>query len=407
VKRPRTLAFVLAGGRGERLFPLTRDRSKPAIPFAGKYRIVDFVLSNLVNSGFYAVYVLVQYKAQSLIEHIRLGWQETGLLPEHFVAVVPPQMRFVSDVWYRGTADAVAQNLNLIEDFDPDLVAIFGADHVYRMDVSQMLAFHGEREAQVTVAAIPVPVGHARSFGIMETDGRGRVLGFEEKPERAKPMPSDPGRALASMGNYLFDRRLLEAVLVEDLRRSTEHDFGRTILPDLIERGRVFAYDFLQNAVPGTLPHEEPGYWRDVGTIEAYYEAHMDLLGSTPKFELSNRRWPLRGVPAGEGPARIEGGEVRDALLGEGTVIRGARIVHSILGRGVELAPGSVVEDSIVMSFTKIGEKAVLRRAIVDRHNVIPPGESVGVDPDRDRRHGHVVDPNGLVVVARGTPPPE
>jgi len=407
VRPPRTLAFVLAGGRGERLFPLTRDRSKPAVPFAGKYRIVDFVLSNLVNSGLFAVYALVQYKAQSLIEHIRLGWQESGLLPEHFVAVVPPQMRVLSDVWYRGTADAVAQNLNLIHDFDPDLVVIFGADHIYRMDVSQMIAFHRASEAQVTVAAIPVPLEQAGSFGIMETDAAGRIVGFDEKPAKPRPMPGDPKRALASMGNYLFDRRLLETVLVEDMRRSTEHDFGRTILPDLFERVRVFAYDFSKNVVPGTLPHEEPGYWRDVGTIEAYFDAHMDLLGSTPRFELANRRWPLRGVPAGEGPARIDEGEVRDALLGEGTVIRGGRVVHSILGRGVEVGPGSVVEDSVVMSFTRIGAGSRLRRAIVDRHNVIPAEDSVGVDLDQDRRRGHVVDPSGIVVVARGTALPQ
>jgi glucose-1-phosphate adenylyltransferase len=397
----RVLALVMAGGKGERLFPLTRDRSKPAVPFGGKYRIVDFVLSNLVNSGIFSIYALVQYKSQSLIEHLRSGWRLSGMLPDHFVTVVPPQMRFLSEVWYRGTADAVSQNLNLIGDFDPDVVAIFGADHVYRMDVAAMIAFHREREADATVAALPVPIERASSFGIVEADATGRVAGFEEKPERPKPRPSDPTTALSSMGNYLFDRHVLEETLLEDLRRSTEHDFGRTILPELCPRARVFAYDFTTNVVPGTRGTEEAAYWRDVGTLPAYFDAHMDLLGAEPRFDLSNRRWPIYGPPGVQGPARVSGGEIRDALLGGGTAVRDARIARSVIGREVLVEEGAEIVESIVLDHTRVGKGARLRRTIVDRHNRIPDGDLLGHDPDRDRRHGRHVDASGLVVVPR------
>ncbi|HET6201465.1 MAG TPA: glucose-1-phosphate adenylyltransferase [Planctomycetota bacterium] len=402
MRNRRVLALVMAGGKGARLFPLTRDRSKPAVPFGGKYRIVDFVLSNLVNSGVFSIYALVQYKSQSLIEHLRTGWRPSGLLLDHFVTVVPPQMRFLSEVWYRGTADAVSQNLNLIGDFDPEVVAIFGADHVYRMDIGAMLDFHVEREAHATVAAIPIPLALASGFGVIEADAAGRVSGFEEKPQRPKPRPADPSTALGSMGNYLFDRRVLEEILLEDLRRSTEHDFGRTILPDLCERSRVFAYDFTANAVPGTKPTEEPAYWRDVGTLPSYFDAHMDLLGPAPRFDLGNRRWPIHGVPGGEAPSRIHGGEVRDALLGEGTVVRGAKVERSILGPGVVVEEGAEIAESIVLAYTRVGRGARLRRAIVDRHNRIADGDLLGIELDRDRRLGRHVDASGLVVLPRG-----
>ncbi|MDR7486576.1 MAG: glucose-1-phosphate adenylyltransferase [Armatimonadota bacterium] len=397
--RQRLLGFVLAGGRGERLQPLTRERGKPAVPFGGKYRIIDFVLSNFVNSGIHAIYALVQYKAQSLIEHLRVGWRFGGL-PDHFVIAVPPQMRW-GETWYRGTADAIYQNLNLLRDFNPDIVLIFGADHIYRMDLDQMLAFHLERDAQVTVAALPVPIEQASEFGIIEADADGRIVGFEEKPDAPKAMRSDPTRALSSMGNYIFNRDILVETLIEDARRSTDHDFGRTIIPELYPYAGVFAYNFLANEVPGTKAYEEPGYWRDVGTLAAYWQAHMDLLGPTPPFDLDNPQWPILTAPYAGPAAHIIGGEITDSLIGEGCRVRDAAIRRSILGRGVKVGPGAVIEESVVMDHTIVGRGARLRRVIADRFNVIPDGDAIGVDAARDAQR-YTVDPSGIVVLPRG-----
>lgn len=391
--RPRILAFVLAGGKGERLYPLTRERGKPAVPFGGKYRIIDFVLSNFVNSGIYALYVLVQYKAQSLIEHLRNAWRLGGL-PDHFVIMVPPQMRW-GETWYQGTADAVYQNLNLLLDFAPDIVAIFGSDHIYRMDIAQMVAFAQERQADITVAALPVPVSQAQSFGIIATESDGRIIRFEEKPATPTPMPGDPTRCLASMGNYLFSREVLVDTLIEDARRSTDHDFGRTILPELVPHTRVYAYNFQENALPGIQPYEEVGYWRDVGTIDAYWQAHMDLLGRTPKFELANRYWPIHTAPYRGPSARIVEGVIADCHLGEGSVIDGATVRRSILGRDVRLMPGAVVEESVLLDHTVVGGGAQLRRVIADRYNVIDEGTRLGVDGSGEETRITVL-PRGL-----------
>ncbi len=396
----RVLGMIIAGGKGERLYPLTRERSKPAVPFAGRHRIVDFVLSNFVNSGLLSLYVLVQYKSQSMIEHLRLAWRAGGLVPDHFITVVPPQMRY-GENWYRGTADAVLQNLNLIDDFHPDLVAVFGADHVYRMDVNQMLAFHRERGADVTVAARPVPIGEASNFGVLAVDSGSRVVDFDEKPARPKAMPGDPQRAYASMGNYVFSRGALLDALLADARRSTDHDFGKTIIPELVPSGRVFAYDFQANEVPGVKPYEEPGYWRDVGTLEAYWQSHMDLLGEPPRFDLDNRHWPIRVGRHNGPPVRIVGGEVDNAHIAESSLIKRATIRNSILGRSVWVNEGAVIEDSIVMDNTTVGKGARVRRAIIDRFNIIPADAEIGWDPDADRRHYHV-EPSGLVVIPRG-----
>ena len=395
--RPRVLALILAGGKGERLYPLTRERGKPAVPFGGKYRIADFVLSNFVNSGIYALYVLVQYKAQSLIDHVRNAWRLGGL-PDQFVLVVPPQMRW-GETWYQGTADAVYQNLNLLLDFAPDLVAIFGADHIYRMDIGQMLAFHQAQRADVTVAALPVPVERASGFGVMVAEPDGRLVGFEEKPASPPPMPGDPSRALASMGNYLFTREALVDALLEDARRSTNHDFGRTILPELVPHARVYAYNFLENAVPGIQSHEEVGYWRDVGTIETYWQAHMDLLGRTPKLDLANPQWPIH-TAAYRGPsARVIVGTIEDSLLGEGCIVEDAVIRRSILGRGVRVLPGAEVEESVVMDHTTIGAGARLRRVIADRFNLIPDGARIGLEPAEPRQGSA---DSGITVLPRG-----
>lgn len=398
--RTRVLAFILAGGKGERLFPLTRERGKPAVPFGGKYRIIDFVLSNFVNSEIYALYVLVQYKAQSLIEHLRTGWRLSGTLPDHFVIIVPPQMRW-GESWYQGTADAVYQNLNLLLDFHPEIVAIFGADHVYRMDVGQMLSFHLDRHADITVGALPVPIEGASSFGVMEVDRDGRIQRFEEKPANPPPMASDPTKVLASMGNYLFSRDVLVEALVEDAHRSTDHDFGRTIIPELVPHLRVFAYNFQLNEIPGLRPYEERGYWRDIGTIAAYWQAHMDLLGRTPRLDLANPRWPIL-TEAHSGPsAQVIDGEVRDTLLGEGTRIEGAVVRRSIIGRGVRIHAGASIEESIVMDHSVVQEGANLRRVIVDRHNLLPAGTRIGWDPQADAARFHV-DPSGIAVIPRG-----
>ncbi len=397
--RHRILGFILAGGRGDRLQPLTRERGKPAVPFGGKYRIVDFVLSNFVNSGIHAIYALVQYKAQSLIEHLRIGWRFGGL-PDHFVIAVPPQMRW-GESWYRGTADAIYQNLNLLRDFDPDIVMVFGADHVYRMDVNQMLAFHLERDAQVTVAALPVPVDEASEFGIIEADANGRIRGFEEKPATPTPMVTDPRRALSSMGNYIFNRDILVETLIEDARRSTDHDFGRTIIPELYPYAGVFSYDFMSNEVPGRQPYEEHGYWRDVGTLAAYWQAHMDLLGATPRFDLDNPQWPILTAAYGGPAAHMIGGAVSDSLVGEGSRIEEATIRRSIIGRGVKIGRGAVVEESIVMDHSTVGAGTRLRRAILDRYNVVGDGETIGFDPLRDAQRLQV-DPSGIVVLPRG-----
>jgi glucose-1-phosphate adenylyltransferase len=400
MSRDRVLALILAGGKGARLEPLTRERSKPAVPFGGRYRIVDFVLSNFVNSRILSLYVLVQYMSQSLIEHLRIAWQTSGLVPDHFIAVVPPQMR-IGEMWFRGNADAVLQNLNLIDDFDPDLVAVFGADHIYRMDVNQMVAFHREHEADVTVAARPVPLSEASSFGNLAVDAIGRVVDFVEKPSSPRPIPGNPRQALVSMGNYLFSRRVLVDALLADARQSTDHDFGKSIIPALVPTARVFAYDFQTNVVPGIKPYEEPGYWRDVGELDAYWRAHMDLLGETPAFDLDNRRWRIHAGRYDGPPARIIGGEFENAQVCEGSLVSRATIRNSILGRGVWVNEGAVIEDSIVMDFTSVGKGAHLRRAIVDRYNIIPAGLQLGLDAAADRER-YRVDPSGLVVVPRG-----
>ncbi len=399
-RRLRTLAMIMAGGKGERLHPLTHERSKPAVPFGGRHRLIDFVLSNFVNSDLHSIYVLVQYKSQSLIEHLRLTWRTSGMLPDYFVTVVPPQMRF-GPAWYRGTADAVLQNLNLVDDLNPDVVAIFGADHIYRMDVTQMLAFHQETDAEVTVAARPVPIAEASQFGVLAVEGSGRVVRFDEKPLEPPPMPGDPTRAFASMGNYLFSRRALIDALLTDARRSTDHDFGRSIIPEMVPGGRVFAYDFQQNDVPGVKPYEEAGYWRDVGTILSYWEAHMDLLGEAPRLDLDNRYWPIRTGAHPGPPARFIGSDVDNAHVAESSLVKRATIRNSILGRGVWVNEGAVIEDSIIMDSTTVGKNARVRRAIVDRFNIIPADAEIGFDPPSDRRRYHV-DASGLVVLSRG-----
>ncbi|GAP36917.1 glucose-1-phosphate adenylyltransferase [Piscinibacter sakaiensis] len=397
---PEVLAFVMAGGEGTRLHPLTADRCKPSVPFNGKHRIVDFVLSNLVNSEIYSVYLLVQYKSQALIEHVRDAWSMAHCIPRHFVTVVPPQMRNGKE-WFQGTADAVAQNLHLIESHRPDLVVVFGADHVYRMDVRQMIDAHLARGADVSIATLPVPAQQSTAFGVVETDDDLWVRGFQEKPAPAQAhrMPGQGDRVLASMGNYVFSTD----VLLRVLRRAVdagERDFGKDILPRLARSHRVLAYDFATNRIPGVGAHEEPAYWRDVGTIDAYYDAHFDTVGAQARFRMNNPQWPIYASPDASESAQIVGGDIRASVLGSGCLVDGASLDHALLRRAVRVEPDARIADSIVMDRTVIGRGARITRAIIDQDNRIPPGEVIGGDPVRDRQRFHVSD-SGIVVVPR------
>jgi glucose-1-phosphate adenylyltransferase len=393
------LAIVMAGGEGTRLSPLTAERSKPAVPFNGRHRIVDFVLSNLVNSKIYSVYLLVQYKSQSLIEHVRRTWVMSPLMPNQFITVVPPQMQRGPE-WFQGTADSVYQNMHLIQSMKPDLVVVFGADHVYRMDVRQMIQYHVDNQADATVAALPVPLSQVSSFGIVKTDGSGRIRDFQEKPSHADPMPGRADRALASMGNYIFDTELLLASL-EKAHANGQHDFGKHVLPTLTDSHRVMAYDFATNKVPGVHDFEEAGYWRDVGTIESYYEANFDTLGEQPRFSMHNASWPIQASPDHTEAAQLYDATIKGASIGAGVQVRRALIERSLLRRSVHVESNAEVVGSIVMDRTRIGEGARIRRAIIDSDNVIPPGMRIGYDLDADRQRFHVSD-SGIVVIGKG-----
>ena len=396
---PKVLAFILAGGKGERLFPLTAFRSKPSVPVGGRYRIVDFVLSNLVNSQIYSIYLLVQYKSQSLIEHVRMNWALSSVIKDHFVTAVPPQMRMGPE-WFQGTADAVFQNVSLIQQHNPELVIIFGADHIYRMDIRQMIDFHLEKEAFVTVAARPVPIEQASSFGVIVTDEERRIVGFQEKPKKPTPMPDDPNRAYVSMGNYTFHKDVLLQALGR-AQRKKQHDFGAHVIPDLVESGRVFAYDFATNIIPDTMPYEEKGYWRDVGTISAFFDTHMDMLGASPLFEIANNAWPVH--PSGyEGPAtKILRGDIRNSMISEGCIIHKAKIRNSVIRSGVVIEDDVSIEDCIILDQVVLKKGCKLKKVIVDKFNVINAGEEIGLDPDKDRFRCHI-DSSGIAIVPRG-----
>ncbi len=401
----RPLALVMAGGQGTRLYPLTRDRAKPAVPFGGKYRIVDFVLSNLINSQIFSIYVLVQWRSQSLIEHLKDGWQFGRVLHDHFIVPVPAQMR-MGESWYQGTADAIFQNLNLIDDYRPDLVAVFGADHIYRMDIAQMIEFHLERKASVTVATLPVALEEADQFGVLAVDSGLRVNGFDEKPKHARAMPGAPGKCLASMGNYLFDPQVLRAALIEDSQnRNSHHDFGRDLIPALIERTPVYAYNFMANRIRGDS-EENLSYWRDVGTIDAYYEANMDLRDARPHLNLYNTYWPLRTAYYNQPPAKfvfnehLRRGEALHSVISEGCIISGGSVRNSVLGRSVFVHSYSDIDDSVVMDYCDIGRHARIRRAIIDKNVTIAEGDVIGYDLERDRKRFFVTD-SGIVVIPK------
>jgi glucose-1-phosphate adenylyltransferase len=400
----RVLAFVLAGGKGTRLHPLTKERAKPAVPFGGRYRIIDFVLSNLINSGIFSIYVLTQFKSQSLLQHLREGWEVSGLLKNNFIIPVPAQMRSAQEDWYRGTADAIHQNINLIQQADPHVVVIFGADHIYRMNIRQMIEYHVEKRAGVTIAAIPVDKEWASEFGVIETTDDGSIVGFHEKKVDAPTIPGDPLRVHASMGNYIFSTDVLLRELIADgQREESSHDFGKDILPSLIGRADMYAYDFQTNIIPGD-PIGSPQYWRDVGTIDAYYEASMDLRAVSPELNLYNRQWPLRTAGYYDAPAKFvfdeEGrrGIAIDTIIAGSSIVSGGIVRGSILGRGVRIHTGAFVEDSVIFDNCDIGRRAKVRRAILDKNVKVLPGEEIGYNIEKDREKYHVTD-SGIVVV--------
>jgi len=397
---PKVLAFILAGGKGERLFPLTSFRSKPSVPFGGRHRIVDFVLSNFINSGIYSIYLLVQYKSQSLIEHVRQHWSFSSIVKDHFVAVVPPQMKMGPE-WFQGTADAVFQNINLIQDHKADLVVVFGADHIYRMDIGQMIDYHLKKNANVTVAARPVPVSQASAFGVIATDETRRIVAFQEKPKNPASMPDDPERAYVSMGNYIFNTGVLAQALVK-AQKKKEHDFGAHVIPSLVDTGKVFAYDFGSNIIPGTKAYEEKGYWRDVGTIQAYFDAHADLLGEKPAFDMHNSQWPIHPQVYIGPSTRILGGRIKNSMIAEGSIIKKAVISNSIIHSGVVIENDVTIEDCIIMDSVTIGKGCRLRKVIVDKNNILAEGQQIGFEPDKDRFRCHIDSSSGIAIIPRG-----
>jgi glucose-1-phosphate adenylyltransferase len=401
-----TLVMILAGGKGSRLGPLTVHRSKPGVPFAGRYRIIDFVLSNIVNSGYRRIYVLTQYMSSSLIKHLSRNWRLSGF--GEYIEVVPAQMR-MGEFWYRGTADAVYQNLNLVRDARAEHVAIFGGDHIYKMAVDQMEEQHRDRAADLTVAAFPVPTKEASAFGIIDVDERGRIVGFIEKPKNPPEMPGRPGWSLVSMGNYIFRREVLERVFHED-NKAPRHDFGKDIIPRLVSDGaRVFVYDFAQNKVPGDPEGVEP-YWRDVGTIDSYFTSNMELRARVPALDLYNRRWRIRSAQRDYPPARFvrsgEGSpacEIDDSLICEGSIVSSATVCESVLGYDCFVHAGASVKDSVILSGCDIGAGARLTRVLLDKNCKIEPGCVIGDDPEEDAKRFPFVTESGIVVVPKGT----
>ncbi|MCK5706271.1 MAG: glucose-1-phosphate adenylyltransferase [Candidatus Aureabacteria bacterium] len=403
------VVMVLAGGQGARIFPLSRDRAKPAIPFGGKYRIIDFVLNNFVNSGFYQIYVLTQFKSQSLNKHIMQGWRMSTHLG-HFVSLVPAQMR-TGTAWYRGTADAIYQNMNLLDD-NPhaEHVIVFGGDHIYKMEMNQFLDFHIEKNADLTVCVIPVDVKLANQFGVVEVDKDWRIIGFQEKPEKPKTIPGNDKLALASMGNYAFTKDMITRELLSGGKEERpEYDFGKHTIPQMIKRCNVFAYDFSKNTHRG-MSENERGYWRDVGTLDSYWEANIDLVSVSPQFNLYNPQWPLLTNYPIYPPAKFvfnqkddekkRIGHAVDSLISSGCIISGGHVIRSILSPGVRVNSYSHIEESVVMEKVDIGRNCKIRKAIIDKEVTIPEGTTIGYNSEEDRKRFFVT-PSGITVIPK------
>ncbi len=404
VARPHIMTLVLAGGEGRRLYPLTRSRAKPAVPFGGQYRLIDFVLSNLVNARFMRIAVLTQYKSHSLDTHLARTWRLSAVLG-NYVTPVPAQMRR-GPRWYSGSADAIFQNFNLLDDEEPDHVIVFGADHIYRMDPAQMLDQHIESGAGVTVAAIRVDRREASSFGVIDSDSDGRIRNFLEKPTEPPALPGHPDLSFASMGNYIFRADVLRKAVLADQERDSAHDMGGNIIPALVDEELAHVYDFADNDVPGQS-EQERGYWRDVGTLDAYYAATMDLIAVEPEFDLYNAEWPIFTWNFPRPPAKFvhdvenRRGEAVNSLVASGAIVSGGSVHGSIVSGNVRVNSYSSVSDSILFSGVSISRGAVVRRAIIDKNVHVPPGCEIGVDPVADRERFTVTD-SGLVVIGKG-----
>jgi len=400
-----TVVMLLAGGQGERLYPLTRDRAKPGVPFGGTYRIIDFALSNCINSGLRRILVMTQYKSFSLQRHIQKTWELFNPVMGEYIDVIPPQQRSVKR-WYEGTADAIFQNIYMLEQEKPAYVVILSGDHIYKMDYSKMLEFHLEKEADLTISCTRVPREEASRFGIADADENGRIGGFVEKPAHPPTIPGDPTHSYSSMGVYIFSTERLVRRVIEDVKTDTEHDFGKNIIPRMVEDGdRVFAYPFVDENKSASLPANEV-YWRDIGTIASYYDANMDLVQVAPQFNLYDEQWPVHRRSQPGPPARIIAHDrgrtpvVIDSLLATGTIVSGARVERSIIGPRSFLHSWSRVEDSILFDDVEIGRHCRIRRAIIDKHVKIPAGTSIGYDPEEDRKR-FTVSPEGIVVVPK------
>jgi len=401
--RKKVLAIVLAGGEGKRLMPLTADRAKPAVPFGGTYRLIDFALSNLVNSGCRQVVVLTQYKSHSLDRHVSQTWRMSTMLG-NYVASVPAQQR-VGKNWYLGSADAIYQSLNLVGDERPDIVVVVGADHVYRMDFSQMIDAHCQSGVGCTVAAIRQPIELADQFGVIDVDPEDprRIREFLEKPSDPVGLPDSPGEVLASMGNYVFDAdALVEAVTRDAGEIGSKHDMGGDIVPAFVRRNQAAVYDYRDNEVPGSTERDR-GYWRDVGTLRSYYDAQLDVVSPLPVFNLYNYDWPIYTSHGPYPPAKVVHSDVDEVLLSPGVVVSGGSVARSVLSPGVFISPDAEVFGSVLMNDVRIGEGAVVRNTILDKNVVIPPGAKVGLDPEEDRARGFVVQ-DGLTIAGKDQP---
>lgn len=397
----RVLCMVLAGGEGKRLMPLTADRAKPAVPFGGSYRLIDFVLSNLINAGLRRVCVLTQYKSHSLDRHITQTWRMPTLLGD-YVTPVPAQQR-LGPRWFTGSADAIYQSLNLVYDENPDYVVVFGADHVYRMDPMQMVEAHIDSGAGVTVAGLRRPRSVAAEFGVIEVGPDGhKIANFLEKPVDPPGIPDSPEEAFVSMGNYVFSTDvLLEALKADATDPSSVHDMGGNIIPMLTQQGCAFVYDFSENVVPGATERDS-GYWRDVGSLDSYHDAHMDLVSVHPVFNLYNRRWPiLSNIPPLPPAKFVEGGNAHESMVGAGSIISGGHVRTSVIASSVTIGPGSYVEGSVILPGVRIGPNAVVRNAILDKNVVIPANAHIGVDLEHDRSL-YTVSLGGIVVLGKG-----